>query len=138
MNTHRFAPAAAALVAAFAGGSAAAQEQGELWDTTSQAVVEGSNIEMPAITGKHCAKKDWAEAPPAGDPSQHCQNTDFKRSGNKVTWNVVCENPPMSGSGALTFDSADSYSGFLDFNTGDRKMRIKMTGKKVGACDNPR
>jgi hypothetical protein len=133
----RIAAIGAALVAAFAMASAGAQEQGHLWETTSQAEIEGSPMKMPAISGKHCAKQDWAEAPPAGDPSQHCQNKDVNRSGNKLTWSVVCENPPMSGDGELTFDGDDSYTGFLNFNTGDLKMRVAMTGRKVGVCDNP-
>jgi hypothetical protein len=137
MNRYAFAPLGAAVIAALAMGAATAQEQGVLWETTSQAEIEGSPMKMPAISGKHCAKADWTEAPPAGDPSQQCQNTNFNRSGNKLTWSVVCENPPMSGDGELTFESADSYAGVLNFNTGDMKMRVNMTGRKVGVCDNP-
>jgi hypothetical protein len=137
---NKFSPgrvAAAASLLCFTVPPATAQEKGELWDTTSQAVVEGSPMKLPPISGKTCAKKDWAEAPPSGDPSQHCKNTNFNRTGNKLTWSVVCENPPMSGDGELTFDSADSYTGVLLFNTGEHKMRVNMTGKKIGSCDNP-
>jgi hypothetical protein len=116
---------------------AAAQEQGVLWETTSQAVIEGSPMKMPVVSGQHCAKEDWAEAPQSGDPSQHCQNTNFNRSGNKLTWSVVCDNPPMSGQGELTFNGSDSYTGVLEFKSGQMNMKVNMTGKRVGVCDNP-
>lgn len=137
MNTIRFAAIGGALVAAFAMGGAGAQEQGVLWETTSQAEIEGSPMKMPAITGQFCAKADWTQAPAAGDPSQHCQNTNFNRSGNKVTWSVVCDNPPMNGEGEITFAGDDSYAGLLKFHTGDMSMRVNMTGRKIGVCDNP-
>jgi autotransporter-associated beta strand protein len=117
---------------------ATAQEKGELWETTSQAVIPGSSVKVPAISGQTCAKKDWTEGPASGDPSQHCQNRDFNRSGNKVTWKVVCENPPMNGEGELTFSDANNYTGALRFNSGDTHMQVVMTGKKIGSCDNPK
>ena len=129
---------AAAALLGFVITPATAQEKGELWETTSQTSIEGSPMKMPAISGKHCAKKDWTEAPAAGDPSQQCQNTNINRSGNKLTWSVACENPPMSGDGEITFDGEDSYTGLLKFKSGQMNMQVNMTGRKIGVCDNPR
>lgn len=133
----RLAAAASLLCLVLAPAAAQAQEQGELWETTSQTVIAGSPMKMPAITGQHCAKRGWNQAPASGDPSQHCQNKDFNRSGNKATWNVVCENPPMTGHGELTFNGTDSYAGVLELKTDQMNMRVNMTGKKIGTCDNP-
>jgi hypothetical protein len=120
------------------GAQAQAQEKGILWEQSSQAEIPGMSVNVPAITMQHCMKEDWASAPEAaGDPSQHCKNTDFKREGNKLTWAVVCENPPMTGAGELTFDGADSYAGAVQFKTADKTIRVNLTGKKIGTCDNP-
>ncbi|MGH8252091.1 MAG: DUF3617 domain-containing protein [Steroidobacteraceae bacterium] len=129
--------AAAASLLCLVIAPAQAQEKGELWETTSQAQIKGSPMQMPAIFGQHCAKKDWTQAPASGDPSQHCKNTDFNRSGDKATWSVVCDNPPMTGQGELTFNGPDAYAGVLRFQTDQMNMEVNMTGKKIGTCDNP-
>ena len=116
---------------------AQAQETGVLWETSSQADVPGMPMKLPPVTGQHCAKADWSEAPQSGDPSQHCQNTDFKRTANKLTWSVVCENPPMTGEGELNFSGTDAYAGTVQFKTADKSIHVNLTGKKIGTCDNP-
>ena len=115
-----------------------AQEKGILWEQSSQAEIPGMPMNVPPITMQNCMKEDWASAPlAAGDPSQQCKNTDFKREGNKLTWAVACENPPMTGVGELTFSGADSYTGAVQFKTADKSIRVNLTGKKIGSCDNP-
>ena len=93
---------------------------------------------LAPITGQHCAKEDWSEAPQAGDPSQHCKNTNFNRTASKLTWSVVCENPPMTGEGELNFNGADSYTGTIQFKSADTSIKVNLTGKKIGTCDNPK
>jgi uncharacterized protein DUF3617 len=137
MITHRIAPVGAALVALLAMGSAAAQEKGELWETTSQADVPGLPTPLPPVKGSFCAKKGWTQPPEASDPSQHCKVSDTNRSGSKLTWTVSCDNPPMSGHGEITFAGSDSYAGAAEFETGGNSIRVQMTGRKVGVCDNP-
>lgn len=115
-----------------------AQEKGILWEQTTQAEVPGTTVQVPPITMKHCMKENWAEAPQAaGDPSHTCKNTNFNRSSNRLTWSVVCENPPMTGEGEITFTGSDSYTGVVQFKSADTAMQVSLTGKKIGSCDNP-
>ena len=84
---------------------AAGEQPGVLWESTSQTVMEGVPIQMPAQTMKFCAAREWKQ-PPAG--------------------------------GEITFSGADSYSGQIKFTSDEMKMTIKLTGRKIGGCDNPR
>ena len=109
---------------------------GILWETTSQMVMEGMPMAMPPQTMKVCAAKQWTKPPPGGDSS--CVNSDYKVVGNKATWTMQCSGQmPMTGSGEITFESADAYSGVIKATAEGMTMTIKLAGKKVGTCDNP-
>ena len=136
-NSYRRAATTSLLCLCLAPVGAQAQEKGVLWETSSQAEIPGMPMKLPPVTGQHCAKEDWSEAPPAGDPSQHCKNTNFNRTPDKLTWSVVCENPPMTGAGVLNFSGTDAYTGTVQFKTADKNIHVSLTGKKIGTCDNP-
>ena len=58
--------------------------------------------------------------------------------GNKATWTMQCGGQmPMTGTGEITFDSADSYTGAINATANGMNMTIKLSGKKIGTCDNP-
>ena len=138
LNSGHWATTTSVVCFALASAAAHAQEKGILWEQSSEAEIPGMTMKVPPITMQHCMKEDWASAPEAaGDPSQQCRNTGFKREGNKLSWAVVCENPPMTGAGELTFSGADSYTGAVQFKTADKSIRVNLTGKKIGSCDNP-
>jgi hypothetical protein len=44
---------------------------------------------------------------------------------------------PMQGKGEMTFAGSDSYTGAIQATTQGMNMTIKLSGKKVGTCDNP-
>jgi len=113
-----------------------AKETGDLWEATSQMSMEGMPMALPAQTLKVCAPKEWKEPPAAMDERQKCQNSDFKATGPKATWRVRCAGPPaMTGDGEITRNGADAYAGQIKFTSQDGAMTIKLTGKRVGACD---
>ncbi len=94
-------------------------------------------MEMPAQTTKVCAAKVWTK-PPAGDnPQQKCTRTDYAITGNKVTWTESCESPPMTGTGEITRQGDDAYTGSIKYVSEQGNMTIKLTGRKIGGCDNP-
>ncbi len=137
-NSCRWVATTSLLCIIFASVGAQAQEKGILWEQTTKAEVPGTTVQVPPITMKHCMREDWTEAPQAaGDPSQSCKSTNFSRSGDKLTWSVVCEKPPMTGEGEITFSGSDSYTGQVQFKTASSNMKVSLTGKKVGTCDNP-
>lgn len=130
------ATAGSLLLLVLASARASAEPPGILWETTSQTVMEGLPMQMPAMTSRSCAAKEWKQPPPSGD--QSCKTTEFKVVGNKATWSVQCTGDmPMSGVGEMTFNGTDSYTGIVKFSAQGMNMTVRMTGKKVGTCDDP-
>jgi hypothetical protein len=129
---------AAASLIFLAAAPARAQEPGVLWETTAQAEIPGMPMQMPAYKATYCAKETWTRPPATSkESSQNCRTTSFNRTGDKITWTMACDNPPMTGEGEITFNGTDAYSGFVRMNAEQMNMQINMTGKKIGACDNP-
>ncbi len=109
---------------------------GVLWQTTSQMVMEGMPFSPPPQTLKICKSKDWNKPPPGGDPS--CVTTDYQRVGNKATWAMQCSGDmPMTGTGEMTFEGTDAYTGVIKATAEGMTMTIKLSGKKIGTCDKP-
>ena len=115
-----------------------ATEQGELWETTAQASVPGMPVNMPAYKGKLCQKKEWTKPPEtSNDPNQNCKATSFNRTGPKISWTMVCDNPQMTGEGEINFTGTDAYTGMFTMHAPQFDMQINLTGKKLGPCDKP-
>lgn len=109
---------------------------GILWQTTSQMAMEGMPFTPPPQSLKVCKAREWTRPPPGGDPS--CVNSDFERVGNKVTWTMQCSGDmPMTGTGEMTFDGPDSYTGVIHATADGVTMTIRLSGKKIGTCDKP-
>lgn len=106
------------------------------WETTSQMVMTGLPFSPPPTKLKICTPAVWTAPPPGGDPT--CVNSDFQRVGNKVTWTTQCSGRmAMTGTGEITFDGEDSYTGAINATAEGRNMTINLSGKKIGTCDNP-
>ena len=132
---HALAAAFLLAMPALAGGTVTTQApRGDLWETTSQMSMEGMPMKMPARTNKVCSPTEWRE-PPSGQ--KNCRSSNMKVDGNKVTWDVECTDPVMKGTGEILRDGSDAYSGTIKFTSDRGNMTIKLTGKKVGPCDNP-
>jgi hypothetical protein len=115
----------------------AADPPGDLWQTTSQMAMEGMPMAMPANTLKLCTAREWTRPPPP-PPGQTCTQSNFQRSGNKVSWDQTCTGQmETTGHGEITFDSADSYTGSIKTTAEGMTMTIRLSGKKLGTCDNP-
>ena len=116
----------------------AAEPPGDLWETTTQMEMEGMPIKMPPQTLKVCAAKDAQEPPGSANDERGCTNSDMQRVGNKVTWTSTCAGPPaMTGTGEVTYDGTDSYTGLLKYSSERGNMIINITGHKIGSCDKP-
>jgi hypothetical protein len=129
--------AAALALTSPSGARAQAAQPGVLWETTSQTVMEGVPMQMPAQTHQHCAPAVWTAPPPS--PDQSCTTSEFTRTETKLTWTVRCTGEmPMTGRGELEFDrSMTSYAGTIKLTSGEMRMTTKLSGKKLGGCDNP-
>ena len=128
--------AASVTVLAMLASAEAQDPPGILWEMTSQMSMEGMPMTPPPNTVKVCTAKVWQKPPPGGDAS--CVNTNFHRSGNKVTWDMQCSGRmAMTGHGEITFEGEDAYSGAISATAEGMAMTIKLSGKKVGTCDHP-
>jgi len=144
MNSNRT-PARRALAAVcismLATTAAVAEDavEGELWETTAQASVPGIPVNMPAYKGKLCQKKEWTQPPDTNnDPNQNCKAANFIRTETKISWTMVCDNPPMTGEGEINFSGPDAYTGVFTMHAPQVDMQINLTGKKIGTCENPK
>ena len=116
--------------------AAPAKETGDLWEVTSQMSMEGMPMALPSHTQKVCAPKEWKEPPGGMDERQKCTASDFKTAGPKATWKVRCDGPPaMTGDGEITRTGADVFTGLVKLTTSDGNMTIKLSGRRIGACD---
>jgi hypothetical protein len=128
--------AAASLVLLFLAPARADDPPGVLWETTSQMTMAGMPFTPPPQTMKVCTPRVWTKPPPGGDNT--CVNSDFVRTGNKVTWMTRCSGQmPMTGTGEITFEGEDAYKGAIAATADGMNMTIKLSGKKLGTCDNP-
>ena len=135
-STGRLAAAAALVLLLMLSPALAADPPGVLWETTSQMAMPGMPMQMAPQTQKVCSAKTWTKPPPGGDKS--CVTSDYKMVGNKATWKMQCSGQmPMQGTGELTFEGADAYTGAIQATAQGTNMTIKLAGKKVGTCDNP-
>ena len=108
--------------------------KGDLWEITSQPAMEGMPMKLPSNTVKVCSAKEWKE-PPNGQ--KNCKSTNMKIEGNKVTWDVQCTAPAMTGRGEIVRESATAYTGQIKMTSDAGSMTIALSGKKLGECDNP-
>ena len=114
----------------------AADAPGILWRTTSQVVMAGMPYSPPPHTAEICTSSEWTQPPPGGDPG--CVSSNFVRVGNKATWTMRCGGRmPMTGTGEMTWDTPDSYTGVIHATAEGMTMQIRLAGKKIGTCDKP-
>lgn len=134
--TGRLAAAASLVLPLVLSPARAADPAGVLWEMTSQMAMPGMPTPMPAQTTKTCTAKTWTKPPPGGDKS--CVSSDYRLVGNKATWTMQCSGQvPMQGAGEITFAGSDSYTGAITATAQGMNMTIKLSGRKIGTCDNP-
>lgn len=112
--------------------------------------MEAMGIKLPgaaggpvAVTAKRCVTKEAAEKrlPPQGeeDRNTRCEQKDVKTSGNTVTWKIECTGArKMSGSGSMTWQGPERYTGESTFTTSDPQhgpttMKQSYSGKWLAA-----
>ena len=117
----------------------AAPVKGEQWEVVSQMSMDGMPMQFPPQKTTVCTAKEWKEPPGANDQKRKCTSSDFKMTGPKATWKVHCDGPPpMDGTGELTRDGADAFAGAIKFVTTEATMNVKLIGRRLGECDNPK
>jgi hypothetical protein len=116
---------------------ARADAPGVLWQTTSQMVMTGLPYSPPPNTTKLCRAAVW-NSPPPPPPGQSCTTSNFQRDGEKVSWDTQCTGEmDMTGHGEITFTSAETYTGTINFTAEGMTITMNLSGTKIGDCDNP-
>lgn len=112
------------------------------WEVTTQMQMANIPMQLPPQKTVHCITKKQLEDPTStlpGGPAANskdnpCKMSDYKVSGNKVTWNVACSGrQPMTGSGEIVVNG-DSYTGTMKMNSEKGDMTMKYTAKRLGDC----
>jgi hypothetical protein len=109
-----------------------------LWEITSSMDMPGMPMKMAPTKTKHCyTKEDVKDQKKTVTTDKNCTVTDFKTSGNKMTWKMKCTGQSAGTfSGETTF-SADSYDAIMKMQSDasqGRTMTMKMKAKRIGAC----
>ena len=113
--------------------AAQAGAAGDKWEVTTSMAMEG--MAMPPRTQSVCSPPQ-SDRPPVGDGDGHCEMYDAKRSGSGFSWKMRCKgSPPSEGSGEMSYQGRDAYSGTMTFASQGRTMTMKLAGKRVGDCN---
>ena len=117
--------------------SAGAQGKDDLWEVTVKMEMPGMPMAMPPVVTRNCTAKNARDEDyvPA---EKNCRMQDRKRSGNKLSYKIVCEGKdPMTIAGEMTF-GANSYEGRMQMsgtaNGRPMQMTQNFSGKRVGDC----
>ena len=112
------------------------------WQVTMETQMPGMPTGMPPTTMTQCISKAEAADPTKMVPQgqgrgamSNCKATDYKASGNTVTWSVQCDGPnPVAAEGEFVY-SGDTYASTMKMNMGrSGVMTMKTNGKRLGDC----
>ena len=109
------------------------------WEVKTEMEMPGMPMKMPAMTTTQCITKEQADDPQRSVPQgrgapNNCKVSDYKVTGNKVTWSMKCEGPEaMSGTAEITYGE-NTYDGVMKMVREGQTMTMKYTGKRLGDC----
>ena len=109
------------------------------WEVKVEAQMAG--MTMPPQTVTQCVTPDQAAdpqkaIPPAGrgGPGMgDCKISDYKTTGNDITWTMACPSQQMTGSGKFTY-TGDTYAGSMVMKVLGQEMTMRYSGKRLGDC----
>lgn len=106
-----------------------------LWQITTQTEMPGMPMKIPASTIKHCyTKDDVKDQKRVIARDKNCSVTDYKVTGNKVTWAMTCTGQSAGTFTGETIFSSDAYTSTMKMKSQGQNMTMKMKGKRIGAC----
>jgi hypothetical protein len=110
------------------------------WEVTMQMEMPNMPVQMPAMKNTRCVTQQEVDSPNRGLPTgpeknaNNCKVSDYKTSGNTVTWAMACTGQPAtSGTGEMRF-TGDSYEGLMKMSMEGQQMSMKLSGKRLGDC----
>ncbi len=113
------------------------------WEVVMQMDMPNMPVKMPEMKTTQCVTPEQAKDPASALPSgpqagrggkSDCKVSDYKVSGQTVTWKMACTMPqPITSTGEMTFTD-DSYAGTMKMNTAQGDMNMKVAGTRLGDC----
>jgi hypothetical protein len=118
------------------------------WELTIEMQMPNMPMKMPPMKSTQCITKEEAadpnkmvpSRPQRGGPPSDCKVSDYKESGNKVTYNVTCSGAqPTTGTAEFIYE-ANSYHGTMVMNMSMERggapmaMTMNYVGKRLGDC----
>lgn len=110
-----------------------------MWETMMTMDMQGMPMRIPAITSRQCMTRKNQVAQ-ASKGKGECSTTSKQVKGNKVSWDIVCQQQgtTMRGHGAVTYGS-DTFEGYMEMRAesgGTRMpiMRYELMGRRIGPC----
>jgi hypothetical protein len=106
------------------------------WKVTMETEMPGMPMKMPVTTTEVClTEQDLADPQKSvqSDPKSKCTVSDYKVTGNTVTWSMSCPDQKVTGTGEMTY-AAETYTGTIKMKMADREVTQKHSGKWIGPC----
>lgn len=105
------------------------------WELTTTTEMPGMPMKIPPTKMMHCyTKEDVKDQKKAITTDKNCTVTDFKQSGNKVTWKMKCTGQSSGVFSGETVYKSDSYDSTMKMQTQGQTMNIKIKARRVGNC----
>lgn len=109
------------------------------WEIVTNVVMEGMPFPMPPVKTVQCVTREDLNnpektAPKLSKEKDDCEVKDYKMSGNKASWKIICTGRNKgTGIGEMTY-AGDSYSGTMKYTTREAVMNYTIKAKRVGDC----
>ena len=114
---------------------AAGEMKEGLWEITSTMEMPGMQMKMPPQVTKHCyTREEVSDQKKVINRDKDCTVTDFKVTGNKVTWKMKCTGKNSGTFSGDTVFKADSYDSNMKMQTQGQNMTMKVNAKRLGNC----
>ncbi len=105
------------------------------WELTSTVEMPGMPMKMAPQVVKHCyTRDDVKDQKRVIAREKDCRVEDFKSSGNKVSWKMVCTGKNKGTFSGETVFSGDSYVSNMKMKAEGQTMNMKVKGKRLGNC----
>ncbi len=105
------------------------------WELLTTMEIPGMPFSMPATKIEHCfTKEDVKDQKKAISTDKNCTVTEFKQTGNKVTWKMTCTGKNSGDFSGETIFTGDTFDSTMKMATQGQAMDMKIKARRLGNC----
>ena len=105
------------------------------WELITTTEMPGMPMEIPPTKIKHCyTKEDVKDQKKTISTDKNCTITDFKQSGNKISWKMKCTGENSGVFSGETIFKTDAYDSTMKMQTQGHTMNMKVKARRLGNC----